>query len=63
MWIYFIAIKRSGDIEEFSSLTLKCLLLGMKQFLATESPFKIMKNALYFTLKALFVLEIFKFLF
>ena len=28
----------------------------------TESPLKITKNAFYFTLKALFVLEIFKFL-
>ena len=27
-----------------------------------ESPFKMMKNAIYFTSKALFVLEIFKFL-
>ena len=35
---------------------------GLGQFLATESPLKIMKNAFYFTLKALFVLKIFKFL-
>ena len=28
----------------------------------TESPLKMMKNAFYFTLKALFVLKIFKFL-
>ena len=32
------------------------------QFLITESPLKIMENAFYFTLKALFVLKIFKFL-
>ena len=32
------------------------------QFLAAKSPFKIMKNAFYFTSKALFVLKIFKFL-
>ena len=31
------------------------------QFLATESPLKIMKNAFYFTSKALSVLKIFKF--
>ena len=30
--------------------------------MATESPLKMMKNAFYFTLKALFVLKIFKFL-
>ena len=29
------------------------------QFLATESPLKMIKNAFYFTLKVLFVLEIF----
>ena len=34
---------------------------GMIQFLATESFLKMMKNALYFTLNALFVLTIFKF--
>ena len=32
------------------------------QFLANESPLKIMKNAFYFTSKTLFVLKIFKFL-
>ena len=32
------------------------------QFLATENSLKVMKNAFYFTLKALFVLKIFKFL-
>ena len=30
--------------------------------MATESPLKLIKNAFYFTLKALFVLKIFKFL-
>ena len=30
--------------------------------MATESPLKLMKNAFYFTLKAVFVLKIFKFL-
>ena len=34
----------------------------MRQFLIPESPLKMMKNAFYFTLKALFVLKIFKFL-
>ena len=38
-------------------------LSGLRQFLAIESPLKIMKNVFYFTLKALFVLKIFKFLF
>ena len=36
----------------------KCALSGLRQFLATESPLKTMKNAFYFILKALFVLKI-----
>ena len=36
--------------------TLSCL----RRLLATESSLKMMKNAFYFTLKALFVLKIFK---
>ena len=36
--------------------------LGLRQFLGTESPLKMMKNAFYFTSKALFVLKIFEFL-
>ena len=43
-------------------LTIKGALSGLRQFLATESPLKMMKNAFYFTSKALFVLKIFKFL-
>ena len=38
----------------------KSALLDWRQFLATESPLKMMKKAFYFTLKALFVLKIFK---
>ena len=38
----------------------KGALQGLKQFLITESPLKITKNAFYFTLKAFFVLNIFK---
>ena len=40
----------------------KGALSGLKQFLATESPLKMMKNAFNFTSKALSVLKIFKFL-
>ena len=43
-------------------LKLKGALSGLRQFWATESPLQTMKNAFYFTLKALFVLKIFKFL-
>ena len=37
--------------------------LGLMQFLGTKNLLKTMKNAFYLTLKTLFVLEIFKFLF
>ena len=40
----------------------KGALSGLRQFLATESPLKMTKNALYFTSRAVFVLKIFKFL-
>ena len=32
---------------------------GLRQFLAAESPLKMMKNAFYFTLNALSILKIF----
>ena len=37
----------------------KAALAGPRQFLAAKSPLKMMKNAFYFTSKALFVLKIF----
>ena len=40
----------------------KIALSGLRQFLTTESPLKMMKSAFYFTSKALSVLKIFKFL-
>ena len=55
------------EIQVFWKILLKFVrikgaLYGLRQFLITESPLKMMKNAFYFTLKALFVLKIFKFL-
>ena len=41
---------------------LKAALSGLREFLATKIPLKIMKNIFYFTLKALFFLKIFNFL-
>ena len=35
---------------------------GVRQFVTTEHPLKIMKNCFYFTLKALFVFKIFELL-
>ena len=37
-------------------------LSGPRQFLASENPLKMIKNAFYYTLEALFVLKIFQFL-
>ena len=45
-----------------SLISLKGGLSGLRPCLTTETPLKMMKNIFYFTLKALFVLKIFKFL-
>ena len=45
-----------------SSFELQGALSSLRQFLAAESPLKVMKNAFYFTSKALFVLKVLKFL-
>ena len=50
-------LKNGGQYTEF-----KGALSGLRQFLATESPFEMLKNAFYSTLKALFVLTTFKLL-
>ena len=44
------------------SRRIKGVLSGQTQFLATERPLKNMKNAFYFTSKALSVLKLLKFL-
>ena len=43
-------------------LKLKGVFSGLRHFLATASPLKMMKNVIYLTLKIIFVLKIFKFL-
>ena len=40
---------------------LKGAVAGLRQFLETERPLNIMENGFYFTLKAVFFLEIFQF--
>ena len=47
---------------DFMVIVEPCTLSGLRQLLVTENPLKMVKNAFYFTLKALFVLKIFKFL-
>ena len=44
------------------NFSVKGALSVLRQFLATDSPLKKMKNGFYFTVKALFVLKILKFL-
>ena len=51
--------RSKGSILLISS---KSTLSGLRQFLAIESPLKMMKNAFYFISKALFILNILKFL-
>ena len=42
-------------------MLIKGTLRGLRQFLATENPLRIMKNAFYFTLKAVSIINTFKF--
>ena len=46
----------------YYGIKIKGALSGLRQFLAIENPLKLMKNAFYFTSKALFDLKIFKLL-
>ena len=48
--------------QTVSSTAIKGALPGLRQFLATESSLKMIKNSFYFNSKALFVLKIFRFL-
>ena len=48
--------------KQVLSKFIKGTLSGLRQFLATENPLKMMENLFYFFLKALFLLKIFKFL-
>ena len=42
------------------SMYIKGPFSGLRQFLTNVSPLKLLKNAFYFILKAIFVLEVFK---
>ena len=50
------------SVNHSASNDFKGALSGLRQFLATERPLKMLKNAFYFTSESLFVLKIFKFL-
>ena len=56
-----VVLITSFHAETKNHKVFKGVLSGLRQVLATESPLKMMKNAFYFTSKALFVLKIFKF--
>ena len=51
----------NSDETLFLPFPFKDAFYGLRQFFITESPLKMMKKAFYFTLKALFVLKMFKF--
>ena len=52
---------KSYIINQYKS-KVKGAISGLRRFLGTESLLKMIKNAFYFTLKALLVLKIFRFL-
>ena len=61
MYMQRYSVKNFNEILDIIFF-FKGALSGLRQFSATESPFKMMKNSFYLALKALFVLKIFKFL-
>ena len=75
-FVFHLAIKKSKtESSEFTNTNIcetyviylilvlfKDTLSGPRQFLATGSPLRVMKNVFYFTSESLFVLKIFKFL-
>ena len=60
--LYKITILRGFEFSNYYLImfnqTFKGPLLGLRQFLATESPLKTIKSAFYFTFKAVFVFKI-----
>ena len=61
--VYRLNFGFKGNLKEIVRRKLKGALSGIRQFLATESHLKMIKNDFYFTLRAVFALRIFKFLF
>ena len=54
--------RKWSNTFQVKNILLKGALLGLRQSLGIESPLKMMKNAFYFTSKALLVLKIIKLL-
>ena len=59
---YLFCCLRSANDTSIVENDTSIALLGLRQFLASESSLRNMKNAFYFNLKALFVLKMIKFL-
>ena len=59
IWLLGVQLGTRHQIQGFA---FQGALSALRQFLETETPLKRMKNAFYFTLKALFVLKMSKFL-
>ena len=59
-WRLFKVFVKLQNSPLLISNIVKGAVSGLRQFLATECPRKLMKTAFYFILKALFVLNIFK---
>ena len=57
-----VPINKKQSKVDYTSYRPISLVLGLRQFLATGRLLKMIKNAFYFTSKALFVLKIFRFL-
>ena len=57
-----ISSRAKAFVSHSEATYIKVALSGQREFLAIESPLKMVKNAFYFLLKALFVLKIFEFL-
>ena len=58
----FNRFKSGGTLLISWFINFKGALSGLRQFLATESPLQMMESIFYFTLKAFFILKIFKLL-
>ena len=60
-YITFLRVLKFLVLKEDTIKVFKGALSGLRYFLVTESPLKMMENAFYFTLKGLFPLKIFSF--
>ena len=61
IWRPFKVFPKLHERPFLRAVIVKGAVSGLRHFLATESPWKRIKNAVYFILKVLFVLKILKF--